>query len=207
MGCSLTTLLSATRLARPAPRPSPYRRSATCRDAVKGRRRRRAGRACPSTASQVTWLLCTSQLLQSSVTRTRKDPSNQGQRFLKYLQSADQVPVYDSEHTQIGVLRRDDFRNLTICPITLDPFTELAAQVQHLRKIGVDVGLDPVWAISIDDLRVFSDVFDNPLSFLHFVEQRMAAFKTEVIQLEDELDHLGMYLKHNHYVTYATEKR
>jgi hypothetical protein len=134
-------------------------------------------------------------------------PAAQGRRFLDYLNSADAVPIFDKQHRQIGELHRGAFRNVTICPVTLDPFTELAAQVQHLRKIGIDVGAHPVWVVSLDDLRVYADVFENPLIFLHFVEQRMRAFKSDVIQSDDELDHLGLYLEHNHYSLYAEEMR
>lgn len=130
-------------------------------------------------------------------------PAMQGRRFLDYLKTAESVRLFDSNHNQNDKLGKSDFRHITICPVTLDPFTELAAQIQHLRKIGVDVGASPVWAISLDDLRVYADIFENPLVFLHYVEQRMQAFDSNVIQCNDELDHLGLYLEHNHYSTYA----
>lgn len=134
-------------------------------------------------------------------------PATQGKRFVDYLDSAEAVAIFDSEHRQIGSLRRGDYRHITICAVTVDPFTEMAAQVQHLRKIGVDVGSNPVWALSVDDLRAYADVFDNPLVFLHYVEQRMQAFRSDIIQSDDEFDHLGLYLKHNHYATHAKELR
>jgi len=131
-------------------------------------------------------------------------PADQGNRFLEYLQNDKEVLLYDCQHKEIGKISRD-FNSITICAVTLDPFTELAAQIQHLKPIGIDVGKQPVWAISIDDLRVYADIFDNPLIFLHFVEERMRAFKSELIQTEDELDHLGLYLKHNIYTQYVKE--
>ena len=67
----------------------------------------------------------------------------------------------------------------------------MAAQVQYLHKIGVNTGPDPVWAISVDDLRVYADIFENPLHFLHYVQQRGEAFKSDIVQVDDELDHLG----------------
>ena len=103
-------------------------------------------------------------------------PATQGRRFVEYLTSAPVVPLFDEGHNQIGELHKGDFRRITICTVTLDPFTEMAAQVQHLRKIGADVGSEPVWALSLDDLRVYADLFENPLLFLHYVEQRMNAF-------------------------------
>ena len=134
-------------------------------------------------------------------------PATQGSRFIEYLSSADSVTLFDKDHNEIDALKRGDFRQVTICPITIDPFTELASQVQHLKKVGVDVGSLPVWAISVDDLRVYADIFDSPLRFLHYVEHRMKAFETTDIQSEDELDHLGLYLKHNNYSQYAGELR
>lgn len=132
-------------------------------------------------------------------------PSKQGQRFLKYLESAEEVDIFDAKRRPVGKLRKGDFRCKTICAVTLDSFTELAAQAQHLYKIGVDVGDVPVWPLSLSDLRVYSDIFAGPLDFLHFVEQRMRAAPSEKLQLDDELDHLGLYLEHNNYAMHADE--
>jgi hypothetical protein len=134
-------------------------------------------------------------------------PATQGKRLLDYLGSADTVAIFDKGHNKVADLHKADFRQITICPVTLDPFTEMAARVQHLRRIGVDVGDHPVWAISLDDLRVYADIFADPLSFLHYVDQRMRAFQSNIIQADDELDHLGLYLQHNNYSLHAEEMR
>jgi len=55
-------------------------------------------------------------------------PASQGKRFLDYLESASEVAIADEAHNEIGRLRRSDFRHVTICGVTLDPFTELAAR-------------------------------------------------------------------------------
>jgi SEC-C motif len=134
-------------------------------------------------------------------------PATQGRRFVEYLRSADAVGLFDNQHRKIGELSGGIFRNVKILTVTLDPLTEIAAQVQHLRKIGIDVGSEPIWALSVDDLRVYADVFENPLLFLHYAEQRMEAFRSDALRSDDELDHLGMYLRHNHYSSYAEELR
>lgn len=133
------------------------------------------------------------------------NPAEQGSRFLKYLESAAEVPLFDAQHNEIGRLRRSDYRHVVLCAVTLDSFTELAARAQHLRPLGIDVGQDPVWVLSIDDLRVYADLFDDPLTFLHFVEQRAHAARSDLVDLDDELDHLGMYLKENHYSRFAQD--
>lgn len=132
-------------------------------------------------------------------------PARQGSRFVDYLESAEEVTIHDEQHREIGRLRRGKFRQVSICTVTLDPFTELAARAQHLRNVGLDVGRRPIWALSIDDLRAYVDLFDDPLTFLHYAEQRMEAAGSELVELDDELDHLGMYLVENQYVRYAME--
>lgn len=133
-----------------------------------------------------------------------RNPVTQGKRFLKYLESAPDVSVSDMNHNETGRLRRADLRHVTVCAVTLDPFTELAARGRHLRKVGVDVGEGAVWVLSIDDLRMYADLFDNPLVFLHFVEQRMRAARSELVDLNDELDHFGLYLRENNYSMFAS---
>lgn len=135
------------------------------------------------------------------------NPARQGTRFVDYLESADEVTIHDADHREIGKLCRGDFRQLTVCAITLDPFTEMAARAHHLRAVGIEIGSRPVWVLSIDDLRAYRDLFEEPLTFLHFVEQRVAAADSELVELTDELDHLGMYLTENHYSRYAAELR
>lgn len=133
------------------------------------------------------------------------DPAKQGTRFLKYLRGAEEVSVFDKHGKEVLRIRNDDYRQVTLCAITLDQFTEIAAQTQRVSEIGVAVGTEPLWALSLGDLRVYADIFSNPLEFLHFIEQRKKAFASPNVQLDDELDHLGLYLEHNHYVKHLED--
>lgn len=133
------------------------------------------------------------------------DPAKQGNRFLNYLRSATEVPLFDDKKNEITRLRQGDYRNISVCAVTLDPFTEIAAQSHKLSRIGIAAGEEPVWSMSIDDLRVYADVFNNPFEFLHFAEQRSKGLRSTLLELDDELDHLGLYLKHNQYEDYARE--
>jgi preprotein translocase subunit SecA len=132
-------------------------------------------------------------------------PARQGSRFVDFLESALEVSVADAEHNEITKLRRSDFRHITVCTITLDAFTALAARAQHLAPLGIDVGQRPLWPLSLDDLRVYAELFDNPLIFLHFVEQRVRAGRSDKVDLNDEMDHFGMYITENNYTQYAEE--
>ena len=132
-------------------------------------------------------------------------PVRQGSRFVDYLESAHEVSIFDAEHKEVSRLKRDSFRHVTVCALTLDAFTTLAARAQHLEGIGIAIGNRGVLPISIDDLRVYAEIFDNPLVFLHFIEQRVLASKSKDLDLSDELDHLGLYIEQNNYSLLATE--
>jgi preprotein translocase subunit SecA len=132
-------------------------------------------------------------------------PARQGSRFVDFLESAPEVSIADTDHCEITKLRRSDFRHVTVCTITLDAFTALAARAQHLAPLGIDVGQRPLWPLSLDDLRVYAELFDNPLIFLHFVEQRVRAGRSDKVDLNDEMDHFGMYITENNYTQYAEE--
>ena len=134
-----------------------------------------------------------------------ESPAKQGARFLDYLESADEVSIANEDCVEVARLRRSNFRHVTVMAVTADTFTELAARAEHLKDVGISVGSRAVWSLSIDDLRVYADLFDNPLCFLHFVEQRMLAVKNERVDLNDEIDHFGLYLTHNNYAQLASE--
>jgi preprotein translocase subunit SecA len=140
-----------------------------------------------------------------SLRNLMQSPARQGSRFVDYLESAGEVPIFDADHHEIGRLRRADFRQITICAISLDAFTSLAARAQHLSSVGINVGRRAVLSLSIDDLRVYAELFDNPLTFLHFIEQRASAGQSKYVDLNDELDHLGLYIVQNNYSQYAAE--
>ena len=136
-----------------------------------------------------------------SVERLGVTPSAQLERFLNYLEAAETVPIYDSNskstRQRVADIRVSEFRRVSLCAVTMEPFTEFAAQLHRLEALGIDAGKQSIWLLSLDDLHVYADVFDNPLIFLHYVEHRIMASRADRLRLDDELDHLGMYLAHN----------
>lgn len=128
-------------------------------------------------------------------------PADQGHRFIDYLRSAESVDLFNRTHDVVGTMRARDFDHVVVCGITLDAFTELAAGAKQLVKLGAELDCNPLWSLSIDDLRVFSDLFDEPLHFLHFVQERQRALtNSTVLEFNDEIDHVGLYFKHGNYI-------
>lgn len=134
-----------------------------------------------------------------SIDNLAKKPYEQASRFIDTLKREGKVIVCDEEHRQIIELDWDKFRHVTSCSVTIDNFNEFAARLDKLSSIGIELSEFPAWNISIDDLRVYADYFESPSIFLHFLEQRIKAAQSNVLELFDELDHLGLYIEHNHY--------
>ena len=137
-------------------------------------------------------------------------PIAQGSRLVDLLEIHGEIPLYDNNSkknkNEVFRLHQSHFRHITVCAVTLDPFTEIAARHQHLQDMPIDIGKRPTWALSIDDLRVYADLFNNPLIFLHYVEQRMLAANSSLINLDDEYEHLGLYFYYNNYCLEAEQR-
>lgn len=126
----------------------------------------------------------------------------QCERTLNYIKSHPSAPIYDRERNKKVELNFSDFYDVfTVC-VTVDNFNEFAAKAEKLSFIKL--GSDSI-SISIDDLRVYTDIFESPLNFLHYFKQRKKAVQTSQLSLNDELDHLGLYLDRNMYTLDAEE--
>lgn len=131
------------------------------------------------------------------------DAADQGDRFLQWLESEGTIDIFNEAHEKIGTISRDSFGHITILTVTLDAFTELSAKSKQLRGLVDEKNTTAFWSLSISDLMTYTELFDNPLTFLHYVEKRTAAISSTKLGLDDEFDHYGMYLKHNDYARYA----
>jgi len=133
-------------------------------------------------------------------------PLEQAERFVKSLNDSGELILYDSDSQKKNELARlssKDFRVITPTAITIDHLTDLAVKVDELTPFSDNLPMNPVWPLSVSDLIAYRDVFDSPLQFLHYIEQRHKAFKSKAFAVDDELDHIGLYLEHNQYVEYA----
>lgn len=128
-------------------------------------------------------------------------PVRQGYRLLEILEERHAVDLFDEKHHKpITSLERDDFEDVCVVAITLDQLTEIAPKLESILQARKLIGAGELWAVSIDDLRVFAEIVTNPLIFLHYLGIRRTAYLLSALDTDDELDHLGAYFKHNEYV-------
>tara|TARA_R110000744_G_scaffold380561_1_gene502572 strand:+ start:4867 stop:7116 length:2250 start_codon:yes stop_codon:yes gene_type:complete len=131
-----------------------------------------------------------------------KEPVVQGRRFVNTLQIQSLIAICDERHNTIDKLA-NNFDTISIICVTLDQLTDHSPQIEHLRTVGVDASKFPVWPVSIDDLRVVTEIFDSPIRFMHFLQERNRAFSSTSVKIGDELDHAGAYMTHNRYADFA----
>lgn len=126
--------------------------------------------------------------------------NEQCKKMLEHINKNENLLLYDESHNLKGEIKNvGSYDKYCFC-ITLDNFNEIMAQAEKISQVIVDKG---TVCISVDDLRVYRDYFDNPLYFIHFLEQRVIATELKALHVTDECDHLGLYLKHNMYSLYV----
>jgi len=122
--------------------------------------------------------------------------NDQCENTLKYINSNDEVIIYNSDKTEKFKIKKNSYENIYTFCVTIDNFNEFEARAEKLNFIKFN---NNAIAVSVDDLRVYNDYFEDSLYFLHFLKQRKIATSIATISLSDELDHLGMYIKYNMY--------
>ena len=129
-----------------------------------------------------------------------EDPNLQCQRTIDYLYSATKPPIYGKDKNIKTTIDMSSISDVFMLSITIDNINEFAARAEKLGFLKINKN---IICLSIDDLMVYRSYFDSPLVFLHFLKQRKNATNEMKIALNDELDHLGMYIKHNCYPLYV----
>lgn len=120
----------------------------------------------------------------------------QCQRTKEYLERSNICKIYNYDKSEKTEFDMSTFSLIYMMSITVDNINEFAAKAEKLTFLNLQ---SKAISIAIDDLMVYREYFDSPLIFLHFLKQRSLATQNHLIALNDELDHLGMYIKHNCY--------
>ena len=126
-------------------------------------------------------------------------------RFLNQLETKKTIKIYEEGKKNAQIKMEIDikkYKDIFKLVITLDGFNEIEARAE---KIGIINLQKNIIVCSIDDLETYSDYFNNnPTEFIHYMRNRTLATSHPMINLNDELDHLGLYIEHNSYTTTAT---
>ncbi|MDR0308574.1 MAG: SEC-C domain-containing protein [Coriobacteriales bacterium] len=113
-----------------------------------------------------------------------------------FLSCSESMPLYDEKKNQKAAIDLKNVSDVFMVSVTMDNINDFAARAEKLSFLNLKC--DAI-SISIDDLMTYREYFDSPLFFMHFLNQRRAASQQPMLVLNDELDHLGMYIEHNCY--------
>lgn len=123
-------------------------------------------------------------------------PSLQCKRAYDYLHKSNCPVLYDEKGNKKAVLNMDSIADVFMFSVSIDNINATAAKAEKISFLNIN---DPVICIAIDDLLVYQKYFDSPLQFLHFLQQRRRATLSKNLFMNDELDHLGLYISKNCY--------
>lgn len=142
---------------------------------------------------------------KKSLNDLAKNPYEQSLRFFEEYKKAEKIEIYQKESKKRYKLITaiENIKFIQACCVTLDDFNEIASRIEKTEFIqNSDL---PVWCVSVNDLRVYPELFSSPSLFLNYLYQRSKATRNPYIKLNDELDHIGMYFAYNDYSTHISE--
>lgn len=125
-------------------------------------------------------------------------PDHQCERVSQYINRSDssEVIFYDNEKREKLRFNRNDIDDYYKISVTIDNINAIAARAEKIGFLNLQSN---AISLGLDDLITYSEYFDSPLVFLHYLSQRRDATMTRGLQLFDELDHLGLYIEYNCY--------
>lgn len=127
---------------------------------------------------------------------------SQCRRFLEYLASAPEMPIYKLEagtYKDVAKLRLDTFRKVVPIGLTVEAFTPFSAMCKELPEITPILGKYPFISMSIDDLFVLKRFLPSTGMLFHYLDVRQHVAGIRDAMMFDEQDHLGAYVSRNRF--------
>ena len=125
----------------------------------------------------------------------------QSERVERYIRSSEEVVFYDETgRIERHRLRHSRFRLIFRIVVTREDLGWVGARIACLSGLDPGFSNSYPWHVSIDDLRIVSDLFRNDgVRFAHYLEQRLRASAESGLVQHDEIEHIGLYNKLNSY--------
>lgn len=125
----------------------------------------------------------------------------QSYNFVETLKNNGRLTIYEDNRQNSKIkrtLKYADYNKIYRITVTLEAFNEIESRAEKINILNLN---KDIIVICLDDLRVYSDYFENNLSeFFHYLNQRVKATRNKKLYLNDELDHLGLYIDYNDYI-------
>ena len=146
----------------------------------------------------------------ASVDRLIVKAYRQCKRFLRYMASADRVPIYglhNGERVKIADLGLGAFRKVLPIGLTVESLSPLSTCLNNLAEISPLLGRHGFMSMSVDDLLVLRRFLPTAGELLHYLEVRQQAGTVPDTTVIDETEYLGAYISRNRFDTDLREQR
>ena len=126
----------------------------------------------------------------------------QAERTINYIKGSEEAIFYDEKKNRQFSINHDDYKYYFPFVVTIDNMDVFECRIQQMPFLDVKVG---TLTINIDDLELYSEYFNSPLVFIHYLLERIKASSIVELYSCDELDYLGMYINNNCYTKEVQE--
>lgn len=126
----------------------------------------------------------------------------QCRRFLEYLSSADESPLYafkDGRYEEVIRIRLSDYWLVLPIGLTVESFSPFSTSSKQLPGIDPILGKHPFVSVAIDELLVLGRLLPSTGALMHYLRIRQEAAGIKELFLFDELDYLGAYITKNRF--------
>ena len=127
---------------------------------------------------------------------------DQCRRFLDYLASADEVPLFafkDGRYEEVIRVRLSDYWLILPIGLTVESFSPFSTNSKQLPGISPILGKHPFISVAIDELLVLNRFLPSTGALMHYLRNRQEAAGIKKLFLFDEFDHLGAYITKNSF--------
>ncbi|WVV48681.1 hypothetical protein THH46_07660 [Pseudomonas sp. NA13] len=127
---------------------------------------------------------------------------DQCQRFIEYLASADEVPIYefkDGRYEEVARIRLSDYWLVLPIGLTVESYSPFSTGSKQLTGISPILGKHPFISVAIDELLVLNRFLPGTGALIHYLSIRQEAAGIKEVFLFDEFDHLGSYIENNRF--------
>ncbi len=122
-----------------------------------------------------------------------REAYSQAIRAKKYIAVSDK-PSFRLEDGSNLIIDKSKHNQVFLVTVTLEHLDVFVTNVYQLKELGIFQEDEYPWAVSLTDLRVISEIFENSSQFIHYLKRRLHLNELGWVQAHDELDRLGHYL-------------
>jgi len=126
----------------------------------------------------------------------------QGIRTLKHIEE-NGIAEFKTKNGEKILINRKDFDDIVIVSLTLEPVGNMSMSIKATNDFGYFNDEHFPWIISIYDLVVLADLFENPLMLVHYIKRRKKFLSHKILSTYEELDLVSYFLSNGLYIEHT----